>query len=149
LNNPNLIDYQQWQTLNNGNFLSIETVSDRLYAIRSNRVLFEIVNDNFNQRTTYNVDPLDMMAVGYNLLVTTQNNTFVYDASANTIATAAPNADFQTLFTAATLANNTLYIGTRSLGVLQTEISNAQQYTVIRPDGPLRNDTFKLNATNG
>ncbi|HLT32636.1 MAG TPA: hypothetical protein VKZ98_02500, partial [Aquaticitalea sp.] len=90
LNNPNLIDYQQWQTLNNGNYLSIETVSDRLYAIRSNRVLFEIVNDNFNQRTTYSVDPLDMRAVGDNLLVTTQNNTFVYDASANTIANAAP-----------------------------------------------------------
>ncbi len=148
LSNPNLIDFMQWQTLNNGNFIAVESVENNLYAINTNNVIFEIVNDAFNPLFTYGQVPRDMRSANNSLIVTTQNNVFVYDSDFNTIATATTNAEFDTQFTSATITNTSIYIGTNSLGVLQTELSNPQNYMVIRPDGPLRNDTFKINASN-
>ncbi len=148
LSNPNLIDFMQWRTLNNGNFIAIASVENQLYAINTNNVIFEIVNDAFNPLITYGQVPRDMRSVNNSLIVTTQNNVYVYDRDFNSISTAVTNDEFDTQFTSATVANNNLYIGTTSLGVLQTELSNPLNYLVIRPDGPLRNDTFKINAAN-
>ncbi len=148
LDNPNIIDYQQWQTLNSGNFLSIESVNDKLYAINSNNSIFEIINTSFNQLLTYGATVVDMRSVNGDLIVTTLNSTFVYDSAFNAIATASTNSEYNTQFTSATLANNNIYIGTKNFGVLGTALSNPQDYMVIRPDGPLRNDMFKINASN-
>ncbi|MEZ4793608.1 MAG: ABC transporter substrate-binding protein [Gelidibacter sp.] len=148
LNNPNLIDYLQWQTLNSGNYLAIQSVEDKLYAIKTTNVLYEIVNDNFNSLNTYSEVPIDMQSADDDLVVATQNNVFVYDSNFNAISTATTNSDFNTQFTSATIKNNYIYIGTTDFGVLQTELLNPQQYNVIRPDGPLRNDSFKVNANN-
>ncbi|MEO6347019.1 MAG: ABC transporter substrate-binding protein [Aquaticitalea sp.] len=148
LNSTDLIDYQQWPSINNGNMISVEAVNNRLYAIGINKVIYEIVGNTLSQRFSYTDTPLDLRAVEDNLLVTTQNKVFVYDSGLNSISTASVNGDFPTQFTSATLKNEQLYIGTTTFGVLQTALSNPQDYTVIRPDGPLRNDTFKINATN-
>ncbi len=148
INNPNIIDYQQWQTLNNGDFLAVETVEDKLYAIKSNNVIYEIVNDNFNPVFTYSEAPLDMRSVNGSLVVTTQTKSFVYSSNFNILATASTNADYNTQFTSATITERSIFIGTNSFGVLRTELSNPQQFTVIRPDGILRNDIFKIDASN-
>lgn len=149
LTNPNLIDYQQWQTLNNGNFLSIENVDDKLYAIKSNNVIYEIISDNFNVLSTYGEAPVDMRSYDGNLIVTTQSNVFVYGSNFNVISIVSTNAEYNTQFTSATVSNNQIYIGTRTFGVLKTEGSNPDSFTVVRPSGPLRNDTFKVTANNG
>lgn len=146
LDNPNLIDYQQWPSLNTGNFLSVEAVDDHLYAIGTNKVIYEIIGNAFNQRFAYADTPVDLRAVDSNLLVTTKKNVFIYDAGFNSVSTAAISAEFPTQFTSATLKNNQLYVGTTTFGVLQTDSANPQEYTVIRPDGPLRNDTFKIQT---
>ncbi len=148
VNNPNIIDYQQWQTLNTGDFLSIESVDDKLYAIKTTRVLYEIVNDNFNALFTYDQIPVDMRSVNNNLLITTPNNIFVYSSNFNLLSIATTNSEFDTQFTSSTMSDTSIFIGTNSFGVLKTEASNPQQYEIVRPDGPLRNDTFKINARN-
>lgn len=148
VNNPNIIDYQQWQTLNNGNFLSIESVAGKLYAIKSDNVIYEIVGNNFNSVFGYNETPVDLRSVNDNLVVTTQSNCFVYDSNFSLLTTATTNADFDTQFTSATITDTSIYIGTKSFGVLKTELANPQEFMVIRPDGPLRNDAFKINVKN-
>lgn len=146
VNNPNLIDYQQWQTLISGDFLAVERVDASLYAVRSNGTLNAVVNDNFNQIFVYPEVPRDMRSVDDNLIVTTQSSVYVYDSEFNQISIASGNSDFPTQFTSATIKDKFIYVGTTSFGVLRTELLNPQEYTVIRPDGPLRNDTFKINA---
>ncbi|MEZ4801760.1 MAG: ABC transporter substrate-binding protein [Gelidibacter sp.] len=149
LTNPDLIDYQQWQSVNGGNFISITNVNDNLYAVRASRSISKLVNDNFNQIIfTYTDLPLQMRSINGNLLVTTQNNVFIYDADFNEISTASIHPDFVTQFTSATIKDNKLYIGTTSFGVLQTDFLNPLDYAVVRPNGPLRNDTFKVMASN-
>lgn len=148
INNPNIIDYQQWQTLNNGSFLFVDHVDEKLYAIKSNNSVYEIVNDNFNLILTYPEAPLDMRAAGEKFIVTLKNSVFVYNSDFNPLATATTNADFVTKFSSATATDTHIYIGTDSFGVLRTELTNPQVFTVIKPGGPLRNDVFKVDADN-
>ncbi len=42
LDNPNLIDYLQWETSIPGNFMTANTLNNKVYAVRSNRDLLEI-----------------------------------------------------------------------------------------------------------
>lgn len=148
LSNPNLIDYQQWQTFNNGNFEAVQSVGDQLYAVKSNKIVYRIVNDVFTSLVTYPNLPLDTKAVDDTLIITTKNKVFVYDSNFNAIATASTNTDYNTLFSSAITNNDHIYIGTSSFGVLQTLISDPLDYTVIRPEGPLLNNAFKLEAGN-
>lgn len=148
LSNSNLIDYQQWQTLGNGSFLSVESVGNRLYAIQSNRVIYEISNGGFTALFTYSNLPLDAKAVNNNLIITTESNVYVYNSSFGTLATATLQSELNTKFTAATVIENHIYIGTSSIGMLKTNLSNPTAYEVIGPEGPLMNDAFKIEAGN-
>ncbi|RIA08368.1 hypothetical protein OE09_0180 [Flavobacteriaceae bacterium MAR_2010_72] len=146
LSNPNLIDYQQWQTIGTGEYNAIQTVGNNLYTLRPNRTFYQIVNDNLNQIFTYQDLPLDVREDNSNLVVTTSNNVFVYDDSYGLLSTASINSEFNTSFSSATITEEHIYIGTSSFGVLQTEFINPNTYQVIRPDGPLRNNAFKINS---
>ncbi|MGJ8591244.1 MAG: ABC transporter substrate-binding protein [Aquaticitalea sp.] len=148
INNPNIIDFQQWQTLDFGNFLAIQSVDDKLFAIKSTNMIYEIVADNFTSLLTYSEAPVDMRTVNSNLIVTIPSKIFVYNSTFNQIATASTTAEYTTQFRAATITDTNIYIGTSSFGVLTTSNSNPGDYAVIRPNGPLRNDTFKINASN-
>ncbi len=81
LSNPNLIDYQQWQTLNNGNFLAVQSVEGNLYAVKSDNGIYQIINDTFIGLFTYPNQPLDVKEANGSLIITTQSSVFVYDSS--------------------------------------------------------------------
>lgn len=148
LSNSNLIDYRQWQTMGNGSFVSVESVGSRLYAIQSNQVVYEISNGGFIALFTYSNLPLDMKAVNDNLVIATENNVYVYNSSFSALATVTRPSELDTRFTAATISENHVFIGTSSLGVLKTNLSNTAAYEIIVPEGPLMNDAFKIEAGN-
>uniref|UniRef100_UPI00404A5FE0 type IX secretion system anionic LPS delivery protein PorZ n=1 Tax=Gelidibacter sp. TaxID=2018083 RepID=UPI00404A5FE0 len=142
----NLIDFQQWQTLNNGNFESIQIVENQLYAIKTNNTLYRITNDNFNALLTYPSLVLDTKEVNDNLVITINNTVYVYDSNFNLISTASTNAEFNTQFKCATITDEHIYIGTNSLGVLKTQLQNPLEYESILPEGPTLNNAFKIEA---
>ena len=146
--NPNLIDYQQWQTLDNGSFVSVESVDNRLYAVKNNGVIYEITNGVFTSVYNYSEVPVATKSVNNNLIVTTKNQVYVYNSAFTQLATASLTSDYDTLFTSATVTNEHIYIGTSSLGILQKAIANPVGYEVIRPEGPLMNNAFKIEAGN-
>lgn len=148
LSNPNLIDYQQWLTISTGNFISAQEVENKLFTIRSNGVIYEVINDVLNQLFTYTNIPVDIKSVNNNLIVTTNNNVFVYNSNYNLLSNATVNIDFETQFTSATISDDAIYIGTNSLGVLQTILSQPIDYQIIKPDGPLMNNAFKIETDN-
>ncbi|WMI69228.1 two-component regulator propeller domain-containing protein [Mangrovimonas sp. YM274] len=148
LSNPNLIDYQQWQTVVGGNYIGISSVNENLYTIRSNKTIYEIEQTTLNQLYTYTDIPLDMKSVGEFLVVITKKDVFVYDANFILTSNANVTGIYTTNFSAATVSNNHIYIGTDSLGLLQTELNSPANYFEIRPGGPLRNSAFKIQAGN-
>jgi len=148
LDDPNLIDFQQWSVVAPGNLIGVQKVGDKLYAQRLNRSLFEVVNDNLNFLFTYPTLPLDFRSVDDKLLITLIEDVFVYDQNYIEIQTASTNTDFDTDFTSATIIESDIYIGTNSTGVLKTTPNAVTAFEVILPEGPSSNTAFKIQAGN-
>ena len=147
VDNPNLIDYNQWETISASNWSAIEMVEDKLYAQRSDRVLFQIENSAFISVFTYSTLPVDVKSVGNNLVVTTANDMFLYQSDFTLIDSASINGNFDTVFTCGTISSdNTIYIGTTDYGVLSKNNDNEFGFDEIHPDGPLLNNVFSLTA---
>ncbi len=147
---PNLIDYQNWQLINSGDWLSIESQSDKLYAIGTNRRIYQIINDVLTETFVYADTPLDMRSVNSNLIVTTHNSVFVYDINFNIISQASIDPSFDTQYNSAVVDLENIYIGTKDFGVLKTPLVNPVTFEEIHPDGPLLNSPFSLEAeSNG
>ncbi|MFD1616463.1 type IX secretion system anionic LPS delivery protein PorZ [Gelatiniphilus marinus] len=146
LSSPNLIDYQNWQTLSTGDFLAVQQAENSLYALRTNRRMYRVANDVLTEVFQYPDAPVDIKATDNRLLATTKNNVFIYDSSFNLISQANVNTAFNTTFTSAITDSETIYIGTKHFGILKTSISNPTEYEEIHPDGPLLNIPFAIQS---
>ncbi|GAA4803520.1 two-component regulator propeller domain-containing protein [Litoribaculum gwangyangense] len=144
--NPNLIDFQNWQLVNSSSWTSIEAQGDKLYAINVDRKIYQIINDVINERFLYSSAPLDLRALDDSLIVTTRNNVFIYDTNFNIVLQVSVDTNFSTLYTCATIENNSIYIGTREFGILETTVTNPTVFEEIHPDGPLLNIPFSIEA---
>ncbi|MDO7172267.1 ABC transporter substrate-binding protein [Mariniflexile sp. AS56] len=146
VSSPNLIDFQNWQTITSGDFTATESVEDKLYVVNTNRQLFKVENDILSELTQYNTLPLDVKSVTNNLIVTTSNNVFVYDANFNIISQVSTSTEFATQYTSATSDTDFIYIGTSDFGVLKTLITTPSNFEEIHPEGPLLNIPFSVEA---
>ncbi|MFI1772817.1 type IX secretion system anionic LPS delivery protein PorZ [Thalassobellus citreus] len=146
ISNPNLIDYQNWQTIISGDFLAIEASTNKLYTIRTNRKIYEVVNDVLTELFSYADIPVELQSVDDNLIVTTNNTAFIYDASFNLISQALIDPSFNTKFNSTSIDSEYLYIGTKDFGVLKTLLVSPVLYEEIHPDGPLLNKPFSIEA---
>ncbi|MCB4807412.1 ABC transporter substrate-binding protein [Tamlana sp. 62-3] len=147
LTNPNLIDYQNWDTVNSGSWLGVQAVQNSLYAINTNRYIYSGNNDVFIQLQQIETTPIKFSTTTTHLMVTTSSNVFVFDASFNLVTQAEINPLFETEFTAAALYSDYLYIGSQDFGILKTSISNGFDYEEIHPDGPLLNEPFSIETS--
>jgi len=150
LSNANLIDYAQWQTAFGGNLIATQNVDNQLYVIRSNNQLFHYENGTFTQLFTYSSTPLNVKTSYGQLIVTTEADVFVYDSNFNLEAdvSLANNTLYNADFTSAIVEGDNIYIGTETIGVLKTALTTPDEFSVIRPEGPLKNNAFKLKAAN-
>ncbi len=146
VSSPNLIDYQNWQTVSNGDFLAVQSVGNQLYTIRTNRRIYQVVNDVLTELFQFSDELVDVRATNDRLLVTTKNSTFVYDSNFNLMSQASVNSSFDTDFSSAIIDSEFIYIGTKDFGVLKTLISNPAEYEEIHPEGPLLNIPFSIQA---
>lgn len=146
MDNPNLIDFQNWEVITSGDFLGIEALTNTLYATASNRVIYEVENTSLTNLFQYSSAPLDISAVDNNLVLSTDRNVFVYGEGFNLLAQVNLTEEFNTRYTSATINANDIYIGTRDFGVLKTSISATDSFEEVRPDGPLLNTPFSLKA---
>ncbi|REG89137.1 type IX secretion system anionic LPS delivery protein PorZ [Winogradskyella sediminis] len=149
LSNPNLIDYQQWQTVIIGNYHTMQAINNKLYTVRDNKVLYEINGTAINTLFTLPQLPLDADMSATHLVYATQNAIYVYDENIQLVNTFQPTEDYDTNFTSAISLDNNIYIGTDAFGVLSNSISVVGDYIEIKPNGPLFNETFRLNAESG
>jgi ligand-binding sensor domain-containing protein len=149
LSSPNLIDFQEWTQIIGGNFLGIETLENKLYTTRLNNKIYEINNNILNELFSYPSRPLDLKSSTNNLIVTTQDEVYVYDTNFNVLSNPIVTNEYNTKFTASITTNEGIYIGTEGFGILKTTASNVSVFEEIHPDGPLKNNTFSVEAGYG
>ncbi len=146
VSSPNLIDYKNWQTIANGDFVAIESVENTLYTANTNRQIFQIVNDALNVLFQYGNIPLEIKNVSNNLIVTTSSNAYVYTSSFVPISQVAISSDFLTQYTSASTDATFIYLGTTNFGILKTPITNPNTFEELHPEGPILNTPFSVNA---
>ncbi|NRA94421.1 MAG: ABC transporter substrate-binding protein, partial [Psychroserpens sp.] len=156
LSNPNLIDFNQWESIRTGNFLFIENVEDKIFAIALNRAIVDVLENPFAPLFQYPIIPNDMRNIGSDLIITTDTTVYIYDGLFNQIGTIINNPDFGVDFSVTTTDGfGSYYIGTIGIinqgkpgkGVLRTSLSAPDMFDEIYPDGPLNNNVFDIEAT--
>lgn len=146
LSSSNLIDFQEWEQISTGNYNGVEAVADKLYCTSTNRRIYEINGTTLNQLAIYPSQPLDLKSSNNQLVVTTQNNVYVYDASFIQLANPILTSEFNTTFTSATVTQEGIYIGTKNFGILETMQIDVSTFLEIHPDGPIRNNVFSITS---
>lgn len=146
LNNDNLIDYNQWTAIGGGNWVGIESLEGRLYAARSNRRVFEIINDGFTFQFQYDSRIVDMRSVEGELIITTLDTVYAYNSSFALLNTTAPT-NYNTILTCGiSIPEFAIFMGTRDFGVLTPSLDTETGYAEIHPDGPILNNIFSVET---
>ncbi|WP_353776915.1 ABC transporter substrate-binding protein [Winogradskyella sp. 3972H.M.0a.05] len=148
LDNPNLIDFQEWQNLVPGNYVAVESVGNSLLSIRLSKDFFNIENDVFSLISTFNTLPVHTSTFNDQLVVTEDNLVSVFDENANELFNINAPEDLDIEFTSSVVFGNEIYIGTNNQGVLKFTTDNLLEFEEIRPEGPLMNNAFKIDAQN-
>ncbi len=148
VNEPYLIDFNNWTHYLSGNYSNIEVFNNQIY-ISKNKDLFRLEN---NATTTFihtqTQDILDLRANDNLLSISTSQHIRVYNQNftetqhvSNTTQTDYPF----TAHTATTFLGN-LYIATSEYGILKTSLSNTSVFEEIHPEGPISNQAFSISA---
>lgn len=148
--NPNLIDFNQWTNVSAGSWISVQATGTELIAVSLNGSIYKLINDNPNFITSYSQIPLDTRYSDGYLVITTQNNIYVYNESLAEVLHITTIPNITANFTCATIINNKLYIGTRENGVFSTSLGNSTVFENITPNGPDKNKLFAIQSfSNG
>ncbi|WP_091142167.1 type IX secretion system anionic LPS delivery protein PorZ [Flavobacterium caeni] len=147
INNPNLNDFAQWTTVAGGAWLGVEAFGDYLMATNDAGSLQRWNGTTFGAHVQLQQVPVDLRKSGTNLIVTTANFVYIYDAALLQIRLLNSNEipEIAATFTCATLINNTIYIGTLDDGLQSTTLTPGP-FVDMTPDGPLRNNIFAMTS---
>ncbi len=149
LNNPNLNDYNQWTSVASFGWSGIEKSGTNLLAVTTSGSLQKWQGTAFAAITQLPELAMDIRSSGTNLIVTTQNHIYVYNAALSQIADINSNqiSGIQVAFTCATIINSVVFFGTKEHGIFSKGLTDS----IIEnktPEGPLRNNVFAINATS-
>ena len=144
INNPNLFDFSQWQTFDTNFWTGIVTFNNQLVATNTNARTYSYNGASFQEILNHNQIGLKLKTNGNELIITTQNNIYVLGQSFNIIAHITQIPDLNVKFTAATVVDEFIYIGTEKNGLFSTPITNPTVFTAMSPNGPLQNYAFRV-----
>ncbi|MEJ6792433.1 MAG: ABC transporter substrate-binding protein [Lacinutrix sp.] len=156
VDNPNLIDYQQWLQTGGANWVKIESIGEKIFIARSANRLYELVDNSIVLRITYSGLIQDLRESNNKLLVTIPNSVFLYTTEPFSEFAVIPSfEDYSTNFTSAIMnAENNIFIGTQGVfvnnksgfGILKTSLSDLTEIEEIHPSCPLSNNAFTIAA---
>lgn len=146
-NNPNLIDFNNWQLQFIGNFSEISIFNNNLYVTKENE-LHQIVGNSISLTRSFNSAIVGLKSSENSLAITTQTKATFLNSQLQVIAEAVPTTEFDFSLNNAYEENNTIYLATKKFGILKTTTSAIQTFEEIHPEGPLSNDIFSLDVHN-
>ncbi|MBP6001106.1 MAG: T9SS type A sorting domain-containing protein [Flavobacterium sp.] len=144
VSNPNLFDFNQWQTFTTGTWTGIVTFFDQIVAMNADAKTYKF-NGTLPQVILNQTQPgLKLKTNGSELIITTMNHVFVLNQVFTQRANITSIPDFSAAFTAATVVGNKIYIGTQKDGLFSTDLTNPTVFENLSPNGPLQNYIFRV-----
>ena len=138
-----LVDFQNWNTMANGDFSAVVATANRLFAAESN-TLYDIQDGNvlFALNTSNNI--VGLSATNNSLVVFEQNRSTLFGENLMPSETFIVDDNYNIL--TAIEWNNGILIGTNNQGVIDFRSGNQ---TIILPNGLQDNDVFSIDADQG
>jgi ligand-binding sensor domain-containing protein len=157
-NNTNLIDFQQWETISSLNWKGIEFVGEKIYALRSNNTIYEVVDTSITYKQSFAPNTVvDFRSVNGNLLIGTNTNGIVYDQELNEVLNVPVTDQVQTNISAFTInEEGDIFFGTQGVfvtgksgyGLLKTDSLDLTVFEEIHPSCPYSNSGFAIQASD-
>ncbi|WP_264512058.1 T9SS type A sorting domain-containing protein [Flavobacterium sp. N1719] len=147
--NPFLIDFNQWQVFDSGNWLGIQAKQNQLMLCNTNNIIYTSNGAGFNPVYTLGQTAVDFRVVDNYTVITTAQKVVVLNAG-NTLETLVNTSQYTVepvTFNAAIVASDQLYIATNEVGLLETGMSSIN-LQVLKPSGPDSNQPFRLLKTD-
>ena len=147
VNDDNLIDFNVWTTIGGGTIKGIQTLGDEVYAIDGNNRVRRVLS--FLQPViTINGIVEDFTSKDNVAIVTTNNSIQAYSEGFNLISSVNSVSGFEYELQSGYAFNNIFYLGTTEIGMLAVPFGSNQGEQIL-PDGPIRNDSFAIDASPG
>jgi streptogramin lyase len=149
LSNPNLVNFEAWETFEPGFWRGIVTFNEQLIAINSNNIVYRFIGTIPSAVLNVGQPFLDLRSRGDKLIATTAARVVVMNESFSQITTIQSNSipDLTSNFTSATIIGDSVYIGTFENGVIETSLTNPSSFEILLPQGPNRNNIFSITVT--
>jgi hypothetical protein len=150
INNPNLIDYAQWQVFDAGFWTGIVTFNNQLIASNADTTIYRHNGSNFQPMANLGQTGLDLRTSSNYLIATCFNKVLIFNQLLNPVVTIS-NSQITAIpvtFTCATVIDAGIYIGTNENGIAASTISNPTAFDFLMPDGPKMNNMFSINSSS-
>ena len=149
VDNPNLIDFNNWTQHFSGSFSAVEIFDNQVF-VSGNRTLYTIENNTLLLKKRYPATIRNINSSQGNLTINTQRGVYVNDlnnleiVNFKTSSTDLYYYDLNTAF----FEENTLFLGTKEFGILKSNLQSISTFEEIHPDGPVSNLSFSIGVNN-
>ena len=152
-----LIDFNNWdQQFSGRNFTDISLLNNQLYVVEyflvgstENTTLFGLNGEVLTEKRTFSGNIINAIkASNSNLSVTLNNTALILDAAMNQLFQVSATTEFDFTLNNSYFENNTIFLGTKEFGLLNTTSTQLTTFKEVHPEGPLFNDVFSIAARN-
>ena len=143
---PNLIDFENWQTEYSGNWKGVVTFSNSIFGLRSNNTINRLENGSLNLFNAVGSNVTGFKVSGGQLVITAANQVLAYNAELNLEAFFDQIEGDEFNINTSVASSSSYFLGHASLGLLATISGN--NFTEISPEGPLLNRIFHLESSS-
>ena len=149
VNNPNSVDYTQWTVFDGGFWSGIVNFNNQIVAVNTNGTVSKYENGLFTTFLNLPQPGIDIRSVNNNLIITTANKVYVFNAQFQQITTidAALFLPLNVLFTSATIVGSEIFIATTNSGLFSAPLLNPTVFVNCTPSGPLNNQIFRVKKS--
>ncbi len=148
VNNPNLINFEEWIDFYPFGLNGIQVFADNLYATDFNSRLLQFDGNTPVVIATFPQANKKIYTTDSFLTVTSETRSTVFDVTMNQVAVVNNLIDFDYTLSSSLAYNNTVYLGSNQFGVLAVPFGSNQAEQIL-PDGPLLNKAVSIDATPG
>lgn len=149
VNNPNIINFNEWNTLILGNYKGVQPLNNEIYVLRDDDAIFNYnIGSGFTLVKQFESNVLSFITNDNVLSISSFTRVEAYTGNFTLVAQVGFIPDFSYISNTAIAFNETFYIGTTEIGMLTVPFGTNTASQQL-PNGPIANTPFSLGSSPG